>query len=63
MNAQTQTQTFHVADRNPGHRPAVSRLPTRDRAGEFGVGYGNSSGYAAPRRYLASPAPQRFRCA
>jgi hypothetical protein len=32
----------------------------RDR--DFGVGYGNSSGYATDRRYVAEWSPQRFRC-
>ncbi|MBB6598104.1 hypothetical protein [Luteimonas sp. MC1825] len=67
MNVQTQTQTqaqFHHVDRSQ-HAPhlAGGRLPTRDRAREFGVGYGNSSGYASPRRYVASQGTHRFRCA
>jgi hypothetical protein len=34
----------------------------RDRNSEFGVGYGNSSGYAADRHYVSEWSPQRFRC-
>jgi hypothetical protein len=67
MFVQTQTQTapstHRVGDRGQqGHRPAGARLPTRDRAREFGVGYGNSSGYASARGYLSSQATHRFRC-
>ena len=36
-----------------------SRLQHRPR--DFGVGYGNSSGYAAPRRYIADNSPRLFR--
>ncbi|MBJ7575378.1 hypothetical protein [Luteimonas sp. MC1828] len=64
MNVQTQTQSHHVVDRSQQvQRLAGTRLPTRDRAREFGVGYGNSSGYASVRRYLASQGTPRFRCA
>jgi hypothetical protein len=38
-----------------------SRPPRRER--DFGVGYGNSSGYAAPRPYVANNGPRLFRCA
>jgi hypothetical protein len=34
----------------------------RDRNAEFGVGYGNSSGYATDRHYVSEWSPQRFRC-
>jgi hypothetical protein len=39
-----------------------SRTPHRER--DFGVGYGNSSGYASanPRRYADSWAKQPFSC-
>ena len=41
---------------------AQSRAPHRPR--DFGVGYGNSSGYASanPRRYAESWAKQPFSC-
>ena len=32
----------------------------RDR--DFGVGYGNSSGYASPRRYIDTRGQTYFRC-
>jgi hypothetical protein len=61
MNVQTQTQT---QVRHALHsQPALRTSPARDRAREFGVGYGNSSGYASARRYVASQGTPRFRCA
>lgn len=56
-------------DRSLGHEPrptgtevpAVRRATYRERAP--GVGYGNSSGYASPRRYTSGWTGQdRFRC-
>lgn len=52
---------------NSGSRPIVVPLigqphqPRRER--DFGVGYGKSSGYAAPRPYIADNGPRLFRCA
>lgn len=39
-------------------------MPTRHvhRERAFGVGYGNSSGYASARRYAEQREPPRFRC-
>ena len=36
-----------------------SRPQRRQR--DFGVGYGTSSGYAAPRRYIGDNGPRMFR--
>ena len=53
--------------RTPGNIPlhffAVAHSPSRPprRERDFGVGYGNSSGYAAPRRYIGENAPRLFR--
>ncbi len=33
------------------------------RERDFGIGYGNSSGYASNRRYTSEWGPTRFRCA
>jgi hypothetical protein len=41
---------------------APIRRVHRDRDAEFGVGYGNSSGYATDRHYVSDWSPQRFRC-
>jgi len=41
--------------------PAPVRHVHRDRDADFGIGYGNSSGYGIERHYLALRAPQRFR--
>lgn len=43
----------------------VIPMPTRHthRERDFGVGYGNSSGYAAARQYASNWAPPRFKCA
>jgi hypothetical protein len=35
---------------------------TRYRPRDFGIGYGTSSGYAAPRRYAEDRACPAFRC-
>lgn len=46
-------------------RPAVVAAPIRHihRQRDFGVGYGNSSGYASNRRYTTEWAQPRFRFA
>lgn len=42
----------------------VVPMPTRHvrRERDFGVGYGNSSGYASSRRYVDNRDQPRFRC-
>ena len=40
--------------------PWPGRQPRRER--DFGVGYGNSSGYASGRRYTHRHADPLFRC-
>ena len=47
----------------PTPRPATVSARRVDRAREFGVGYGNSSGYATTRRYASPWGAPRFRCA
>jgi len=46
-------------------RSVVVTLPVRHvhRERDFGIGYGNSSGYASERRYASNWAPPRFRFA
>ena len=46
---------------DPAPQPASTRHTHRER--DFGVGYGNSSGYASNRRYASNWAPPRFTCA
>lgn len=64
MNLQTTTCRSSI---NPSIRPNLisakgpSRPQRRER--DFGVGYGTSSGYASPRRYIGENAPRMFRCA
>jgi hypothetical protein len=41
---------------------AQAPLQHLHRERDFGVGYGNSSGYATDRHYVADYWPQRFRC-
>ena len=41
---------------------AASRARHTHRDRDFGVGYGNSSGYASARRYVDTRAQPRFRC-
>lgn len=56
--------------RNPA-APPLSRIlvsakgPSRPqrRERDFGIGYGNSSGYASARRYIGENGPRLFRCA
>lgn len=59
---------FRTLSTNPNPTPAkpssVVAMPTRHihRERDFGVGYGNSSGYASPRRYVDTWGQPRFRC-
>ncbi|HEY0502749.1 MAG TPA: hypothetical protein VGD42_04560 [Lysobacter sp.] len=55
------TSSSPVQDR----RSVVLTLPVRHvhRERDFGIGYGNSSGYASDRRYASNWAPPRFRFA
>ena len=41
---------------------AASHMRHTHRERDFGVGYGNSSGYASARRYVDTRAQPRFRC-
>jgi hypothetical protein len=61
MNAFTRTPTAPVSAPSTN----VVQLPQRHihREREFGVGYGNSSGYASNRRYANDWMQPRFRCA
>ena len=52
LEANAPRQIF-VASHNPSRQPR--------RARDFGVGYGSSSGYATPRRYIADNGPRLFR--
>lgn len=60
----TQTQTTESTIRSNGNVVAFASK-TRRSYGErrFGVGYGNSSGYAADKRYTTDWGQIRFRCA
>lgn len=65
MNAMTNVQPFHANARSnsmPASASAIQTRPTR-RERDFGVGYGNSSGYASPRQYVSNWAPPRFKFA
>ena len=69
MNAMTHLQPSTSNARNSSNLSAsavVVPMPTRHthRERDFGVGYGNSSGYASTRRQYASNwAPPRFKFA
>jgi len=41
--------------------PSNGQSRLQHRARDFGVGYGSSSGYASPRRYIADNGPRLFR--
>ena len=43
--------------------PALPRARVERRERDFGVGYGNSSGYASARRYTRDSGNERFRVA
>ena len=65
MNLALATRTAPSAT-NARFAPAVvSAAPARHlhRERDFGVGYGNSSGYASTRRYASNWAPPRFKFA
>ena len=63
MNATTHLP--HVAPRTPVAVPSRAEIPAprRHRERDFGVGYGNSSGYASDRRYTPAAGTARFRFA
>lgn len=55
----TNVRSFQSAQQNAQNQPA--RRERRER--DFGVGYGNSSGYASSKRYTSDWGLTRFRCA
>ena len=58
-------RTLPTKPNSPSTPPASFSLSTRHihRERDFGVGYGNSSGYASTRRYADNRGQQpRFRC-
>ena len=56
---------FAIPTRPTAPSANVVPLPVRHihRERDFGVGYGNSSGYATTRRYAQDWMQPRFRCA
>lgn len=63
MSTQFRAPTGHVAPRPSAPsiaRPASYRDAPRNR--DFGVGYGNSSGYASGKHYATNWGNARFRC-
>ena len=62
MNVRTfEARRNDAAKSAPAAQPAPVRHQHRER--DFGVGYGNSSGYATTRRYAQDWMQPRFRCA
>ncbi len=63
MNAFTRTPTVSAPASTP--RSNVVPMPERHihRERDYGVGYGNSSGYATSRHYAQDWMQPRFRCA
>lgn len=61
----TKTQQNRTAPTTPTAQVLAFVAPTRQlhRERDFGVGYGNSSGYASHRRYTAEWTQPRFRVA
>lgn len=69
MTIQTQTQTHPTTPANaaaaiatPRERVVNAIVRREQRARDFGVGYGNSSGYASTRRYADNWGNARFQC-
>lgn len=57
-----QTNERHTTTIRPNLQPlAPPRREHRER--DFGIGYGNSSGYVSHRRYSSNWGDARFRCA
>ncbi len=57
---------MNVTTKTPAAAPTnLLVMPARRerRERDFGIGYGNSSGYAAARRYVSDRGLPRFRCA
>lgn len=63
MNTATQTPT-NSSSRRQSTRSTIRPLSYRDapRSRDFGVGYGDSSGYASGKRYATDWGNARFRC-
>jgi len=62
MNVRTfEARRNDSAKSAPASQPAPVRHLHRER--DFGVGYGNSSGYASNRRYSSNAFQPLFRCA
>jgi len=62
MSTQTHVPTSHVVPRQSASstaRPASFHDAARNR--DFGVGYGNSSGYASGKHYARNWGQARFR--
>ena len=64
MNTVTFLAAAFVERRKTSRPTATTAAPARiHRERDFGVGYGNSSGYATDRRYAQDWMQPRFRCA
>ena len=42
--------------------PTTTHIPHQHRERDFGIGYGNSSGYGTEEHYVHPWGPDRFRC-
>jgi hypothetical protein len=52
-----------AAKRDPSPPPAVQPARHHHRERDFGIGYGNSSGYGCEEHFARPPwGPDRFRC-
>jgi hypothetical protein len=59
-NLRTETRESTLARAIATRPAATTRREYRER--DFGIGYGNSSGYASNRRYASNWGEPRFRC-
>lgn len=62
MNTATTLPTRFIERRATSRASLPSPSPSARRERDFGVGYGRSSGYAAPRGYIDRRATSFFRC-
>ncbi|MBX9401182.1 hypothetical protein K4L06_07635 [Lysobacter sp. BMK333-48F3] len=63
MNALTTTRTVTTTTTAPAAAKTVAPVRHLHRQRDFGVGYGNSSGYASNRSYASNWVQPRFRFA
>ena len=62
MTTASLTLPTRLVERRTSPRSSAQASTPARRERDFGVGYGRSSGYAAPRGYIDTRATSFFRC-